>query len=106
MSEPTFIKGRNYKGTKVARLFARYGIEGGTQRLNKAYERRVNERTAQLEAVNKKLVKEIVEHTRLEAELRNLALIDDLTGLYNRRGFLTLAEQQWKLALRNQNGLL
>ncbi len=32
---------------------------------------------------------------------RNLALFDDLTGLYNRRGFLTLAEQHLKLAYRS-----
>lgn len=32
-----------------------------------------------------------------QAELRNLSLTDDLTGLHNRRGFLTLAEQQLKL---------
>ena len=30
-------------------------------------------------------------------ELRNLSLTDDLTGLYNRRGFLTMVEQQIKL---------
>ena len=30
-------------------------------------------------------------------QLKNLSLTDELTGLYNRRGFLTLAEQQIKL---------
>jgi diguanylate cyclase (GGDEF)-like protein len=34
-------------------------------------------------------------------ELRNLALTDDLTGLYNRRGFFALASQQLKIARRN-----
>lgn len=33
-------------------------------------------------------------------ELEMLALVDDLTGLYNRRGFLLLAEQQLKTAER------
>lgn len=32
--------------------------------------------------------------------LRSLSLYDDLTGLYNRRGFITLAEQHLKLARR------
>ena len=32
--------------------------------------------------------------------LRNLSLTDDLTGLYNHRGFFTLAEQQLKAARR------
>jgi len=33
-------------------------------------------------------------------ELRNLSLVDDLTGLSNRRGFLTLAQQQLATARR------
>ena len=37
---------------------------------------------------------------KLEGELRALSLTDMSTGLYNRRGFFTLAEQQLKLARR------
>jgi len=33
--------------------------------------------------------------------LENLSLIDDLTGLYNRKGFLALAEHRVKLAYRS-----
>jgi diguanylate cyclase (GGDEF)-like protein len=47
-----------------------------------------------------------IERKRLILELRNLSLRDDLTGLYNRRGFLAVAEQQWKLAKRSKTGLL
>jgi diguanylate cyclase (GGDEF)-like protein len=36
--------------------------------------------------------------------LRNLSLTDDLTGLYNRRGFFTLAEQRLKAARREGRG--
>ncbi len=36
------------------------------------------------------------------SELRELALRDELTGLYNRRGFLALAEHQLKGHQRNQ----
>jgi diguanylate cyclase (GGDEF)-like protein len=36
----------------------------------------------------------------LQTELSAQAFTDELTGLYNRRGFLTLAEQQLKLANR------
>lgn len=42
----------------------------------------------------------------LQAELGSIALTDDLTGLYNRRGFLLLAERQLKLARRAHRGLL
>src|SRR5689334_11244311 len=34
----------------------------------------------------------------LQAELGNLALTDELTGVYNRRGFQVVAERQLKLA--------
>ena len=39
-------------------------------------------------------------------ELRTFSVIDELTGLYNRRGFLTLAEQQFKMADRTKQSLL
>ena len=39
-------------------------------------------------------------------QLQAFSLIDELTGLYNRRGFLVLAEQQLKLANRTGQSLL
>jgi len=50
--------------------------------------------------------REITEHKRAEEALRSLSLTDELTGLYNRRGFMTLAEQQWKLAKRLNSRML
>jgi diguanylate cyclase (GGDEF)-like protein len=41
-----------------------------------------------------------------EEELRALSLVDDLTGINNRRGFLALAQQQIKLARRNKRELV
>jgi len=40
------------------------------------------------------------------AMMRDLALIDILTGLYNRRGFLTYAEHLLKLSDRTKRGLI
>jgi two-component system, cell cycle response regulator len=42
----------------------------------------------------------------LDRELRSLALMDELTGLYNRRAFLALAAQQLKVARRKGETLL
>jgi len=42
----------------------------------------------------------------LQAELGNLALSDELTGLYNRRGFMALAERQLKLGRRSGRGIM
>lgn len=47
-----------------------------------------------------------VRHALLERELRHLALTDDLTCLYNRRGFFAAATQQLKLARRNDQASL
>ncbi|MDD5712009.1 MAG: sensor domain-containing diguanylate cyclase [Smithellaceae bacterium] len=45
---------------------------------------------------------DITERKQLEERLRLMSIIDDLTGLYNRRGFLALAEQQLGLAQRTK----
>jgi diguanylate cyclase (GGDEF)-like protein len=42
----------------------------------------------------------------LQAELGNLALTDELNGLYNRRGFMALAERQLKIGRRSGRGML
>lgn len=42
----------------------------------------------------------------LDKDLRSLALMDDLTHLYNRRAFYALANQQLKVMRRNGQGLL
>jgi diguanylate cyclase (GGDEF)-like protein len=47
-----------------------------------------------------------IERNRLQAEVRSLSLKDELTGLYNRRGFSTFAERQLKVAYRTRVGVL
>ncbi|HTA76379.1 MAG TPA: diguanylate cyclase, partial [bacterium] len=49
---------------------------------------------------------DISERVKHQAELKNLSILDDLTGLFNRRGFMTLGEQQLKVADRTQSHLL
>ena len=48
---------------------------------------------------------DVSERKQNEDLFRSLSLIDDLTGLYNRRGFLTLANQQLKLSYRMERGV-
>ena len=50
--------------------------------------------------------KNIEERDHAEEMLRLLSLTDELTGLYNRRGFSTLSEQQFKIANRDKKCLL
>lgn len=50
-------------------------------------------------------VRHALERHRLVSALRSLSVIDDLTGLYNRRGFVDLGEQHLKLARRSGRGM-
>ena len=47
-----------------------------------------------------------MERYQIQVVLRSLALIDELTGLYNRRGFVSMGEQHLKLADRTKRGLV
>jgi diguanylate cyclase (GGDEF)-like protein/PAS domain S-box-containing protein len=49
--------------------------------------------------------RDVTQRKQGEERLRTLSLVDDLTGIYNRRGFLTLAEQELKLANRLKRGM-
>jgi two-component system, cell cycle response regulator len=46
-----------------------------------------------------------IEHAKMHERVRDISLHDELTGLYNRRGFFTLAEHLLKTAKRQQTGL-
>jgi diguanylate cyclase (GGDEF)-like protein len=47
-----------------------------------------------------------IEHAKVLKHLRETSVVDELTGLYNRRGFLTVAEQQAALARREKRGMV
>jgi len=51
-------------------------------------------------------VAQAIERKRMDEEIRSLSFTDDLTGLYNRRGFTLLAEQEIKLAHRINRPML
>jgi diguanylate cyclase (GGDEF)-like protein len=47
-----------------------------------------------------------LKQSMIDREIRNLAVTDELTGLYNRRGFLASATHQLKLAHRHKEDVL
>jgi len=51
-----------------------------------------------------RLRQQVRQREKKEEELRAMAITDQLTGIYNRRGFLTLAGQQIKLSHRTKKG--
>lgn len=74
-------------------------LENATVRAS--LEERVKARTAELEQVNRRLEREIRERKRAEDEVRQLSLVDELTGLYNRRGFNLLAGRELRAVHRH-----
>ena len=51
-------------------------------------------------------LQDVTERKEMEEEVRLLAVTDQLTGLYNRRGFIALAEQQLKLSARSRKSMI
>ncbi len=52
------------------------------------------------------IIRDITERKRMETEIREMSLRDHLTALYNRRGFITLAEQQFRFAHRTNRRMV
>lgn len=52
------------------------------------------------------VVEDVTERKHKEDQLRALSLIDDLTGLYNRRGFMALAEHHLKTANKKKKNII
>jgi diguanylate cyclase (GGDEF)-like protein len=52
------------------------------------------------------MYQDISARKRAEDDLRALLLVDELTGLPNRRAFITLSEQRLKLAIRMERDVL
>lgn len=51
-----------------------------------------------------RIIQHAIERHRLHESLKALSFTDELTGLYNRRGFLTLLEQQLSISRRTKKG--
>ena len=92
------INRRRQKGEMVPN---KYAVKG--QRKNGEliyFEVSASKMTFQGEAVSLVYLRDITDRKLAEEALKTLSLRDDLTGLYNRRGFFALAEQGLKTAQR------
>lgn len=64
----------------------------------------VAERTSELAATNDRLQAEVERRRQAEESARRQSITDELTGLYNRRGFFHFATQQLKSACQANQG--
>ncbi|MCX5815583.1 MAG: PAS domain S-box protein [Proteobacteria bacterium] len=87
------------EGQKIPRIF-KVNCKDGTEKI-------VNFIPVQLETGEHIIsCDDITEQKRLEEQLHTMSLTDELTGLYNRRGFFTLAQQQMKVTERTKKDML
>ncbi len=91
---------RVYKpGEKTPRIF-NIMCKDGTEKI-------INIVSAQLKTGEYLVTYEdITVQKRLEERLQKMSIVDELTGLYNRRGFFTLANRQLKVAERTKKDML
>ena len=66
----------------------------------------IRSREGQVPKTNESLEAEIAQRKKAEEQLRALSFTDELTGLFNRRGLLTMGDHQLKLARRTRRRLL
>ena len=62
--------------------------------------------SGRVQEINASLEAEIVQRKKAEEQLRALSFADELTGLFNRRGLLTMGDHQLKLARRTRRRFL
>lgn len=74
-------------------------------RFNTELEQKVLARTLELDRSNQELKQEILRREGLEQQLRELAMLDALTGLYNRRLLQDALEREAARSLRNKRPL-
>lgn len=70
----------------------KYSVESKEKKIYTIFGRKIEELLREFQNIKKQ--------KEFEERLKSLSLTDELTGLYNRRGFLTLAEQQLKISER------
>jgi diguanylate cyclase (GGDEF)-like protein len=64
------------------------------------------EQGCEVRKINASLQEEIAQRKKAEEQLRALSFTDELTGLFNRRGILTMGAHQLKIARRTRRRLL
>jgi GGDEF domain-containing protein len=69
-------------------------------RLQLEIQRQVDQHTLKLTSVVERLERELAAQKRINREIREQVVLDELTQLFNRRGFLLFSEHHLKLARR------
>ncbi|MGB9642364.1 MAG: sensor domain-containing diguanylate cyclase, partial [Candidatus Ratteibacteria bacterium] len=93
---------RKIKGEKLEKDYNRiYQREDGTPLYVSIYDVPEKNEKGEIVGMRTSMI-DISELKKMEETLKELSLKDELTGLYNRRGFFTLAEQEIRRTQRNK----
>ncbi|MBI4768638.1 MAG: PAS domain S-box protein [Deltaproteobacteria bacterium] len=98
------IKHRRQKGESVPNKYEFRGQRKNGESFN--IEASATQTIYQGEPVSLAYLRDITDRKQAEEAFKTLSLTDDLTGLYNRRGFFALAEQGLKNAQRMRTEML
>jgi len=102
----TGIKGSKVSSKPWIGFYGRVALKGEDLRIEKPIRFAGRERWFSVSAYSPEpgyfsvVFEDVTDKKWLEDELLSLSLTDELTGLYNRRGFFTLAEQEFRVLKR------
>jgi diguanylate cyclase (GGDEF)-like protein len=92
--------------SKQQEIIQRKKMEKDLEKARDDLEIQVIKRTSELSKTVEALKEQVNERKRVEKKLEYLSFTDELTGLYNRRGFFNLTEHQLKIAKRQNIGMV
>ena len=86
-------------------IMERRQAEEALREVNENLDRKVKDRTRELDSVNERLTAQNDELEALNEELHRLTRVDGLTGIANRRYFDEYLEREWRAGLRQKKTL-
>lgn len=105
-ANPNQLQALEILGAHLSAALKAAQLLGDAHKVSDRLEKEVKIRTKQLAQRSADLEAALEKITLANKKLELLAVIDELTGLYNRRGFMTSAKQNIELAKRNKTNVM
>jgi diguanylate cyclase (GGDEF)-like protein len=99
-SDPDFLRASYEVSQEICVPLIKEGHLFGTLNIESAAPQKLTEDDVNLLITFAGQVVVAIENARLYSEVQRLAIVDELTGLYNRRGFFEIGKREWERAYR------